>query len=65
MEKAGFEFIGESDINTNPRDIPSNSDNVWRLPPTLGTSRDDEDLRSQMENIGESNRMTLKFVKPE
>lgn len=65
MEKAGFEFVSESDINANPRDIPSDSDNVWRLPPTLGTSRDDADLRSQMENIGESNRMTLKFVKPE
>ena len=65
MEKAGFEFIEESDVNANPRDIPSNKENVWRLPPTLGTSREDADLRSNMEAIGESNRMTLKFMKPE
>ncbi|MEP6342929.1 MAG: methyltransferase [Maricaulaceae bacterium] len=64
MEKVGFEFIEASDINDNPRDVPSNTDNVWRLPPTLGTSRDDAELRSKMELIGESSRMTLKFVKP-
>ena len=64
MEKAGFEFVEASDVNENPRDVPSNTDNVWRLPPTLGTSRDDAELRSKMELIGESSRMTLKFVKP-
>ena len=64
MEKAGFEFVSASDINDNPRDIPSNTDNVWRLPPTLGTSREDAELRSKMELIGESSRMTLKFIKP-
>ena len=64
MKKAGFELVSESDLNENPRDIPSNTDNVWRLPPTLGTSKDDEELRSRMEAIGESNRMTLKFIKP-
>jgi len=68
MEKAGFEFAGESAVNENPRDIPSDdpeaTDNVWRLPPTLGTSRENPELRSKMEAIGESNRMTLKFIKP-
>ena len=64
MEKAGFEFVAASDINENARDVPSNTDNVWRLPPTLGTSRDDAELRSRMELIGESSRMTLKFIKP-
>ena len=68
MEKAGFEFVNESAVNENPRDIPSDAadatDNVWRLPPTLGTSRENPELRSKMEAIGESNRMTLKFVKP-
>ena len=64
MEKAGFEFISASSINENPRDIPSNTDNVWRLAPTLGTSQDNEELRARMEAIGESNRMTLKFIKP-
>jgi predicted methyltransferase len=68
MEKAGFELVGESAVNENPRDIPSDapesSDNVWRLPPTLGTSRENPELRSKMEAIGESSRMTLKFIKP-
>lgn len=65
MEKAGFELAGRSDLNLNPRDIPSSTDNVWRLPPTLGTSKTDEELRARMEAIGESSRMTLKFIKPE
>ncbi len=64
MEKAGFELAAESDINANPRDIPTTDDNVWRLPPTLGTSRENPELRSKMQAIGESNRMTLKFIKP-
>ncbi len=62
---AGFEFIDESDVNRNPADQPTEADIVWRLPPTLMTSQDDPDLRIEMETIGESNRMTLKFRKPE
>ena len=65
MEAAGFKFAGESDINANPKDQPGDSDIVWRLPPTLVTSRGDPELRQQMEAVGESNRMTLKFIKPE
>lgn len=64
-EKAGFEFVAESDINANPNDQPSEEDVVWRLPPTLGSSRDNPELQAQMEAIGESNRMTLKFRKPD
>lgn len=64
IEKAGFEFVAESDINANPKDQPSTEDIVWRLPPSLMTSREDEALRAEMEAIGESNRMTLKFRKP-
>jgi predicted methyltransferase len=64
-EKAGFEFVAESDINANPKDQPSDEDIVWRLPPTYGTSADNPELRAEMEAIGESNRMTLKFRKPE
>ncbi len=63
-EDAGFEFVAESDINANPLDRPSEDDVVWRLPPTLGTSRDNPGLRAELEAIGESNRMTLKFRKP-
>jgi len=65
MEKAGFRYVDSSDINANDRDQPTEADFVWRLPPGLQTSRDNPDLRAQMEAIGESNRMTLTFVKPE
>lgn len=64
FEQAGFEFVDSSEINANPKDQPTEQDIVWRLPPTLATSRDDPELRKQMEAIGESDRMTLKFRKP-
>ena len=64
MEAAGFEFVAESDINENPKDQPGPDDIVWRLPPNLGTSKDNPELAAQMKAIGESNRMTLKFRKP-
>ncbi len=63
IEAAGFELVAESEINANPKDVPTNEDFVWRLPPTLGTSREDADLRAQMLAIGETDRMTLKFRK--
>ena len=65
VEAAGFEFVAESDINANPKDQPTVDDFVWRLPPSLATSRDDPELRAQLEAVGESNRITLKFRKPE
>lgn len=64
MKAAGFEFVGAIDVNDNPLDQPTVDDQVWRLPPTLATSREDPELREQMQAIGESNRMTLKFRKP-
>lgn len=64
MQDAGFEFVESSDINFNPSDQPTDQDIVWRLPPSLSTSRDNPELKAQMEAIGESNRMTLKFRKP-
>ena len=64
-EAAGFELAAKSEINANPKDQPSeeNKDIVWRLPPSLGTSAKDDALRAKMKAIGESDRMTLKFVK--
>ncbi len=68
---AGFELVAESEINANPDDQPTEADRVWRLPPSLGTTRDYETdeaqaaLREQYQAIGESDRMTLKFRKPE
>jgi predicted methyltransferase len=58
---AGFRLAGESEINANPRDTHDWPAGVWTLPPTyrLGDA-DREGYRS----IGESDRLTLKFVKP-
>ncbi|NNF67072.1 MAG: class I SAM-dependent methyltransferase [Gammaproteobacteria bacterium] len=64
IEAAGFEYVGSTDINENPADQPGIDDVVWRLPPTYFTSRENPELRARMEAIGESNRMTLKFMKP-
>ena len=64
MKAAGFEFVGESDINENPKDLAKEGDKVWRLPPTLGVDKENKDLLNAMSEIGESNRMTLKFRKP-
>jgi predicted methyltransferase len=65
VEAAGFEFVAASDVNANPKDQPGENDIVWRLPPTLATSRQDPELRAELEAIGESNRMTLRFRKPD
>jgi len=65
MQEAGFEFVAGIDINLNGKDQPTDEDIVWRLPPSLATSRDNLELKAEMEAIGESNRMTLKFRKPQ
>jgi predicted methyltransferase len=64
MEKAGFELLGESAINENPKDQPGEKDVVWRLPPSLSLEEGSEEQLAAMRAIGESNRMTLKFRKP-
>lgn len=64
LEQAGFEYIDSSDINVNVKDQPTEQDYVWRLPPTLKGSKDNEELRQKNLAIGESSRMTLKFRKP-
>ena len=64
MTEAGFEFVAESAVNENPNDRPTEEDIVWRLPPSYGTSGEDPEKRAAMDEIGESNRMTLKFRKP-
>lgn len=65
MEKAGFVFEDSIDINNNPADQPGEGDIVWRLPPTYFTSRENPELKEEMKAIGESNRMTLRFRKPQ
>jgi predicted methyltransferase len=58
---AGFELVGESEINANPKDSADWPKGVWTLPPAL---REGETDRAKYLAIGESDRMTLKFVKP-
>jgi predicted methyltransferase len=65
MKAAGFELVAAADFNQNDKDQPSDTDIVWRLPPGLFTSRDNPELKAELTAIGESNRMTLKFRKPE
>jgi predicted methyltransferase len=59
--EAGFKLAGESEINANPKDSADWPNGVWTLPPTL--SQGDKD-RAKYLAIGESDRMTLRFVKP-
>lgn len=58
---AGFELVGESAVNANPKDTHDWPDGVWTLPPTLKKGEVD---REKYLAIGESDRMTLKFRKP-
>jgi predicted methyltransferase len=59
---AGFEFVGRSDVNRNPKDNHSHPNGVWSLLPDLAL-KEGEDRETYVE-IGESDRMTLKFRKP-
>lgn len=58
---AGFEFLGKSEINANSKDTKDYPEGVWTLPPTLKLK--DKDRKKYLE-IGESDRMTIKFIKP-
>lgn len=64
FEAAGFELVDTSEINANPKDMPTNEDFVWRLPPSLNGTEEGTPERAAREAIGESDRMTLKFRKP-
>ncbi len=58
---AGFRFVAASEINANPKDLAVHPKGVWTLPPSLALKDQD---RAKYLAIGESDRMTLKFVKP-
>ncbi len=60
-ELAGFELDSKSEINANDRDTKDYPNGVWTLPPVL---REGEKDRERYLAIGESDRMTLRFVKP-
>ena len=60
-EQAGFRLDATSEINANPKDTADWPDGVWTLPPSLALKDKD---RERYLAIGESDRMTLRFVKP-
>jgi predicted methyltransferase len=60
-QAAGFRLAGKSEINANPADTKNYPQGVWTLPPTLALGSTDRDKYLA---LGESDRMTLKFVKP-
>jgi predicted methyltransferase len=62
IEAAGFKLSAKSEVNANPRDTKDHPEGVWSLPPTL---RQGEVDRAKYLAIGESDRMTLSFVKVE
>jgi predicted methyltransferase len=60
-EDAGFVLEAKSEVNANPRDTKDYAEGVWTLPPTLTLGDKD---REKYLAIGESDRMTLRFIKP-
>ena len=60
-QAAGFKLAARSEINDNPRDTKDYPHGVWSLPPTY---RGGDTDRARFAAIGESDRMTLRFVKP-
>ncbi len=68
-EKAGFKLDAKSEINANPKDTKDHPFGVWTLPPVRSSSAggapvDPKFDRAKYDAIGESDRMTLRFVKP-
>ena len=60
IEKQGFKLIKKTDINSNPKDLKNYSKGVWTLPPRYAEG---DKNKSVYKAIGESDRMTLKFIK--
>jgi predicted methyltransferase len=60
IESAGFKLVAKSEVNANPKDTADHNKGVWSLPPVLANKDVD---REKYLAIGESDRMTLKFVK--
>ncbi len=60
-KRAGFKLEAKSEINANPKDQKNYPEGVWTLPPTLKLK---DKNKEKYIAIGESDRMTLKFIKP-
>jgi predicted methyltransferase len=61
IESQGFRLVAESQVNANARDTKDYEQGVWTLPPTYRLGDQD---RQKYAQIGESDRFTLKFIKP-
>jgi predicted methyltransferase len=61
IESVGFKLAGRSNINNNPKDTKDYPKGVWTLPPSFAMGDKDH---AKYAAIGESDRFTLKFVKP-
>jgi predicted methyltransferase len=61
IKAAGFELVGRSEVNANPKDTKDWPEGVWTLPPTLTLGDKD---RAKYIAIGESDNFVLKFKKP-
>ncbi len=69
VEKAGFKLDSKSEINANPKDTKDHPFGVWTLPPSRQSTSGGKPVdpafdRAKYDAIGESDRMTLRFVKP-
>ena len=62
-EAAGFILDDSSEVNANPLDTKNHSEGVWTLPPTYRAQNDAQKMA--LSEIGESDRFTLRFKKPE
>ena len=67
--KAGFKLEGKSEVNANAKDTKDHPFGVWTLPPVRQSSESGKPVdpafdRAKYDAIGESDRMTLRFVKP-
>ncbi len=61
IQAQGFRLVAKSEINANPKDTKDYEQGVWTLPPVYRLGDKD---REKYTAIGESDRFTLKFVKP-
>lgn len=60
VESMGFKLVAQSEINGNAKDSKNHPSGVWSLPPSF---RDKDSSRERYQAMGESDRMTLRFVK--
>ena len=68
-QDAGFKLAATSEINANPKDTKDHPFGVWTLPPTRRSAQNGQPANPNFDHakydaIGESDRMTLKFLKP-